>query len=201
MEFSERLKRMRTERKITQQELADKLYISRTAVSKWESGRGFPSIESLKAIAVFFSVTLDELLSPGEAVRIAEADALEKRKRFALQLLGLLDLGMLLLLFLPLFAVRSNGAVTSASLLSLFGVRPYLRVAYFIAVIGVSLVGALFLVLRCIESPLRGSRAIWISLSASAAATALFAVSAQPYAASFSLALLLIKAVSVLRPM
>ena len=38
-------------------------YVSRTAISKWESGKGYPNIESLKCISKFFSVTIDELLS------------------------------------------------------------------------------------------------------------------------------------------
>ena len=42
MEFYEKLQRLRTERHLTQEQLATQLYVSRTAVSKWESGRGLP---------------------------------------------------------------------------------------------------------------------------------------------------------------
>ena len=38
----------------TQEELAEALFVSRTAISKWESGRGYPSIDSLKEISTFF---------------------------------------------------------------------------------------------------------------------------------------------------
>lgn len=55
MEFNERLQKLRTGKNLTQEELAQKLYVSRSAISKWESGRGYPSIDSLKAIARFFS--------------------------------------------------------------------------------------------------------------------------------------------------
>lgn len=51
MEFSEKLQNLRKSRGWTQQELADKLYVSRTAVSKWESGKGYPNIDSLKSLA------------------------------------------------------------------------------------------------------------------------------------------------------
>ena len=54
MEFQEKLQQLRKQKGLTQQELADLLYVSRTAVSKWESGRGYPNIDSLKAIAAFF---------------------------------------------------------------------------------------------------------------------------------------------------
>lgn len=63
MEFHETLQTLRKQRGLTQEQLAESLFVSRTAVSKWESGRGYPSIDSLKAIAAFFSVTVDELLS------------------------------------------------------------------------------------------------------------------------------------------
>ena len=54
MEFSEKLQELRKNRGLTQEELAEALFVSRTAVSKWESGRGYPSIESLKEISKFF---------------------------------------------------------------------------------------------------------------------------------------------------
>ena len=47
MEFNEKLQKLRTNENLTQEELAEKLYVSRAAISKWESGRGYPSIDSL----------------------------------------------------------------------------------------------------------------------------------------------------------
>ncbi len=63
MEFNEKLQQLRTGKNLTQEQLAEQLYVSRTAISKWESGKGYPNIESLKCISKFFSVTIDELLS------------------------------------------------------------------------------------------------------------------------------------------
>ena len=62
MEFNEKLKELRKSKGLTQEELAEKLFVSRTAISKWESGRGYPSLDSLKEIARFFSVTIDDLI-------------------------------------------------------------------------------------------------------------------------------------------
>ena len=50
MEFNEKLQKLRKGKKLTQEELAQDLFVSRTAISKWESGRGYPSIDSLKEI-------------------------------------------------------------------------------------------------------------------------------------------------------
>ena len=59
MEFNEKLQQLRKQKEITQEELAVAIYVSRTAISKWESGRGYPSIDSLKAIAKYFNITID----------------------------------------------------------------------------------------------------------------------------------------------
>ena len=72
MEFNEKLQELRKQKGLTQEELAERLFVSRTAVSKWESGRGYPNIDSLKAIAGFFSVTVDQLLSSEELLTAAE---------------------------------------------------------------------------------------------------------------------------------
>jgi len=74
MEFCEKLQLLRKGRGLTQEELAEALFVSRTAVSKWESGRGYPSIDSLKEISCFFSVTIDDLLTAEKAISIAEKE-------------------------------------------------------------------------------------------------------------------------------
>lgn len=62
-EFGENLKRVREERGITQQTLAEYLYVTRQAVSRWEGGSRYPDIMTAKKIAQFLEVSLDELLS------------------------------------------------------------------------------------------------------------------------------------------
>ena len=64
MEFSEKLQKIRKEHNITQENLADKLGVSRQAVSKWESGSAYPDTEKLIQISKIFNVSLDELISP-----------------------------------------------------------------------------------------------------------------------------------------
>ncbi len=59
MELKDKLKKLRTERSLSQQALADAIFISRSAVAKWENGLGLPSSDSLKALAEFFGVPQD----------------------------------------------------------------------------------------------------------------------------------------------
>ena len=93
---------------MTQEELASKLYVSRTAISKWESGRGYPNIESLKAISKLFGITVDELLSSDEILSMAEEDGKQKTRGLQIFIVGLLDVCAALLLFLPFFATRNS---------------------------------------------------------------------------------------------
>lgn len=81
MTFGEKLKNLRGQNGITQDELAEKLYVTRTAVSKWENDRGLPTIDTLKQIAELFGVTLDELISDDD-VRSARLADERAAKRF-----------------------------------------------------------------------------------------------------------------------
>ena len=119
MEFNEKLQALRKQKGLTQEELAEKLYISRTAVSKWESGRGYPNIDSLKAISKLFGITIDELLSGDELLNIAEEDTKLKERALRDLIFGLLDCSMALLLFLPLFGQKADGVFRAVSLLAL----------------------------------------------------------------------------------
>ena len=93
MEFNEKLQKLRTDERLTQEELAEKLYVSRTAISKWESGRGYPSIDSLKVIAKYFHITIDELIC-GEEI-IEEKDFLSDVCKAALSAASDVDLQFL----------------------------------------------------------------------------------------------------------
>ena len=70
MLFSEKLKLIRTKNDLTQEELAEKLNVSRQAITKWESGDGIPDIENLKGLSILFDVTIDELVKEDKTIRI-----------------------------------------------------------------------------------------------------------------------------------
>ena len=193
MELHEKLQGLRKGKGLTQEELAERLFVSRAAVSKWESGRGYPSIDSLKEIARFFSVSIDDLLCSTEIVVIAEQDSREKEARFCDLTYGLLDCSSAMLLFLPFFGQRSDGVIGSVPLLALSEVGWYVRLAYALVVAGLVGMGILTLALQ----NYRG--ACWLrykhkaSLLLNVAGVLLFVIGLQPYAAVFLFLFLMIK--------
>ena len=199
MEFNEKLQELRKQRGLTQEELAEKLYVSRTAISKWESGRGYPNIESLKAIAKFFEVTVDELLSTDEILTIAEEDNKRKEKHFCDLIYGLLDLSIIMLLFLPFFAEKADGIIRSVSLIDLDSVQLYLKIAYFAVVISMIIMGILILALQNCQCVAWSKSKTTISLILGAITVLLFMISSQPYAAVFAFALLVIKVLTLIK--
>ena len=116
MEFHEKLQELRKNRGLTQEELAEALYVSRTAISKWESGRGYPSIDSLKEISKYFSVTIDNLLSGEKLLFIVEKENKSNLRNVCDMLLGMIDICSLVLIVLPLYPNLVNGYVYSVNL-------------------------------------------------------------------------------------
>lgn len=199
MTFGEKLKRLRTDKKLTQDELAEILYVSRTAVSKWESGRGFPNIESLKAISKYFSVTVDDLLSGEELITLAEQEQNRKEMHIKDMIFGLLDCSIALLFFLPLFAQKTGGVIQEVSLLALTEIQPYLKTLYFAVVIGSVILGFLTVFLQNRIGGVWGWRKIIISLIFSTVGVVVFIVSRQPYSAVFVFMFLIIKALMLIK--
>ena len=199
MTFGEKLRKLRTDSGLTQEELAEKIYVTRTAISKWESDRGYPNIDSLKAISKIFSVSIDDLFSPDEVLTIAEQDNKQKETRFKDMVYALLDLSISMLLFLPFFAEDADGIIQSVSLIALDGVQPYLKIAYLTVVIGMTVMGVLTLTLQNCQA------AVWVkskttaSLALGAILVLLFMISSQPYAAVFAFVLLTIKALILIK--
>lgn len=199
MEFNEKLQELRKHKGLTQEELAELLFVSRTAVSKWESGRGYPNIDSLKAIARFFGVTIDELLSSDELLTIAEKDTEQKENHIRDLVFGLLDISVAVFFFLPLFGQKVNGIIQEVSLLSLTGIASYLRIAYFVVAIGIAVFGILTLALQKCQQLFWVRNKNRISLILNAVGVTLFIISTQPYAAILLFVFLVIKGLMLIK--
>ena len=199
MEFNEKLQELRKIKGLTQEELAGSLYVSRTAISKWESGRGYPSIDSLKVIAKFFGVTIDELLSGDELLTIAEEDNKQKEKHFRDLVFGLLDCCIAMFFFLPFFGQKSDGILQEVSLLSLTEIAPYLRTAYFVVTAGIITLGILTLALQNCHQAFWVRNKSNLSLIFNTVGTLLFIISSQPYAAIFLFIFLVLKVLMLIK--
>ena len=195
MEFNEKLQKLRTNENLTQEELAEKLYVSRTAISKWESGRGYPSIDSLKAIAKYFHVTIDELIGGEEIVTLAEQDIKESNKKYTTLLCGILDCLMVLLLLLPVFGDGGTETVTSVSMMGMTGTSAWLKAA-FIVVTGLTATnGFCAVIISSFDKPIWDKHRMVTGMALSVIATMLFILARQPYAGIFTLCLLVTKGI------
>ena len=116
MEFHEKLQELRKARGLTQAELAEALFVSRTAISKWESGRGYPSIDSLKQIANYFSISIDELLSGERLITIAENENRTNLKNMGNMLFGVVDIFSFIMIILPLYPNKIDDYIYSVNL-------------------------------------------------------------------------------------
>jgi len=99
MNFGEQFRNFRTSRNLTQQQVADKLMVSRQAISNWENDRNLPDIEMLIEIAQTFDVSLDELILGGNKMNNNMTEKLIKdgsENRRTLMNLKLARIGLIL---------------------------------------------------------------------------------------------------------
>lgn len=192
MEFNEKLQELRKSRGLTQEELAEALFVSRTAVSKWESGRGYPSLDSLKQLSRYFSVSVDELICPEEILSAAEDEKKACVGKVLALICGTLDMLLALLLFLPVFGGGADGPI-SVSLFALTGIRPWIK-AVFAAMIGLTVLNGLCgVIISRLDHPGWDRHRLVAGMALSAAGCAVFVLTRQPYAGITCLAILVVK--------
>ena len=98
--FSDKLKKLRLSKNLTQDQLAKLIYVSRSAVAKWEQNRGFPNIDALQRISKIFEVSIDDLLSDKE-LKILEVT--NNKKKISLQRKIIISLSILTAIILIAF--------------------------------------------------------------------------------------------------
>lgn len=85
MDFSEKLLTLRKAKDLTQEQLAEKLDVSRQSVSKWESGQATPELDKIVALSAIFDVTTDYLLKSSEIDDLSvKTEMLEKQQQMML---------------------------------------------------------------------------------------------------------------------
>ena len=199
MKLDTKLQELRIQKGLTQEEVASSLFVTRAAISKWESGRGYPGIDSLKEIAKFYGVTVDYLLSSEEIITLATEEQKEKKSRFCDLVFALLDLSFSLLFFLPFFGEKVGEEVREVSLIFMTTASPYLKICYVILLICAILLGIFTLAMQNHQGKFWTRFKTKFSLFLNALCCLIFIISLQPYAAVFLFALLLIKAFLVMK--
>lgn len=199
MEFNEKLQELRKTKGMTQEELANELYVSRTAISKWESGKGYPNIDSLRAISKFFLVSLDDLLSSEEILDAAETELKSKVHKLKDIVFGTLDCSLIMFFFFPFFGQKRDGVLEQVSLINFTECETYIKVPYIIGLIAIVLLGFLTLALQNYNNRIWLQNKSKISLLLSAMLTMFFIMSTEPYAAGFTFLFLIIKSIMLIK--
>lgn len=195
MEFHEKLQELRKSRGLTQEELAEALFVSRTAISKWESGRGYPSIDSLKEISSYFSVSIDDLLSGEQLISIAEKENKSNLNRVCDLLLGFVDLFSLMLIFLPLYPKPVNGYIYSVNLFGYVDANASIISIYWALFISLTITGIVNILMVYFKFE-KGKKVVtFISVGLSIIAVLFLAMAREPYAVTVTFLLLLIKGI------
>ena len=199
MEFHEKLQELRKSRGLTQEELAGILFVSRTAISKWESGRGYPSIDSLKEISNYYSITIDDLLSGEKLLSIAEKENKANIRNICNLLFGIVDICSFLLIILPLYPNRIDGFVYSVNLISYAQITSFQRLVYWIFFLLLIVVGILKIVFT--KLGMEGSHKVTtgISMLLSILIVLFLSIAREAYAITVIFMLLVIKGILLLK--
>lgn len=196
MEFNEKLQKLRKEQNLTQEELAEQLFVSRTAISKWESGRGYPSIDSLKVIAKFFHITIDDLIGSEVIITLAEQDKKDNSKKYFALICGILDCLIALLIFLPVFGDGGEAAVT---MFAIINISTWLKIVFIFVLSLTVLNGFCGVIISNFDKPVWNRHRLITGIALSITGTLLFILTRQPYAGVFYLSVLIIKGVLLLK--
>ena len=201
MEFHEKLQELRKSRNLTQEELAEALFVSRTAISKWESGRGYPSIDSLKEISRYFSVTIDELLSSEKLLSIAEKENKTNIQNMCNLLLGMTDILSCLLILLPLYPNTIDGFIYSVNLLQYTEITVFNRTLYWCFFLALIVTGIAKILLTKYENRKGNQMTTVLSMLLSILLVLFLALAREAYAIAVAFLLLVIKGILLLRYM
>lgn len=201
MDFNEKLQHLRVKSGLTQEQLAEKVCVSRVAVAKWESGRGYPNLDSLKMLAKVFNISIDNLLSSEEIIDIADVHAKNKSKTLRSLVLGITDVMASLLFVIPMFANRFEDRIDIVTLQHLTQIAFYVRIS-FTVLIGLSLLyGILELIFQNYQKPIKQKIELVLSGAFSSLGIMFAALSNQPNICIFFFFLFLAKILIVLRTM
>ena len=108
MEFKDKLKELRLKKNITQKDLADAIYCSRSAVAKWENGLGIPSDDSIDALCSFFEVSKEELLGLDVEEKVIKNKTIFKQKGIIVAVSSLFVIAIICIITISIIFVNNK---------------------------------------------------------------------------------------------
>lgn len=120
MEFGENLKRAREEKGITQQTLAEQLYVTRQAVSRWENGSRYPDLLTTKCIANILGVSIDSLVSNDEVKEFAEKQSIVQNTKWEKPILVLYSIICAFSLVILISKLASSAILLTSGQINVF---------------------------------------------------------------------------------
>ena len=192
MELSKKIKQIRNDNKLTQEQFAEKMLVSRTAVSKWENGTCYPSIDSLKYMSQIFNISLDKLLSSEEILEIAKTENQSNISKYNSLLFCLLDIVRIIFIFLPLYSYKTNDFIYSVSLLNSNDLGTTLKIVFMLIFIMFLFLGIIELIFNY-----KGNNKLINKISIFLDVTSIFVLlcTKQPYVIALMFVIFIIKTI------
>ena len=130
MNISEKIKKIRNNENLTQEQFAEKIYVSRNAVAKWETNRGYPDIQNLITISEVFNISLDELVKEDSKVKNKIISESSSKKWHFLVILYLIAIIVYIFYFLIFHKVFMIGFLVSTFFM--LGIEIYIFIKYIV---------------------------------------------------------------------
>ncbi|MBR3694431.1 MAG: helix-turn-helix transcriptional regulator [Erysipelotrichales bacterium] len=199
MEFHEKLQELRKAKGLTQEELAKILFVSRTAISKWEGARGYPSIDSLKDISTYFSVSIDDLLSGDTLITLAERENKNNIHSICDMMFTVIDLLVIVMIFLPMYPKTVDDHIYAVNLMMYTETTCLNRIVYWIFYLCHILLGSIKLVIHARIDEKWQRILIQCSMILSSMSILYLALAREAYAVVVMFMLLILKGTIILK--
>ena len=189
MEVNKKIQKLRKENNLTQDQLAEKLGVSKTYIARIENGKILPSVKDVKNIARILDVNASDLTSFDDLIFIAESDNYNRLDRKTTLFFAILDILSISFIFMP-FYVKNNNAMT------LIELKPFSNLLYmsYLALLIVSfIVGVLEIVFSANNKKNKLKNVKLFSIVVYALSILVFALSKQSYITAFLFLFLMIK--------
>ena len=173
--------------------------MSRTAISKWESGKGYPNIDSLKEISKYFSVSIDDLLSGEKLLSIAEKENKSNIRNMCDLLFGIVDVCALMLIILPLYPKTIDGYIYSVNLFAYTETTSLNRCIYWIMFLFIIVFGMIKIIQTKSNTETNHKMITDISMGVHILVVLFLGITKEAYAIMVAFLLLVIKGLLVLR--